>query len=232
MVLSLPPAACSGLVGLPNAGWLLLITNVALYLNYELFHYCCHVSNDRLVRHIPLVNSIRRHHIAHHDHGDHDGAELQPDLSDRRLVLRHVRPGLRAAEARLQRLRYADGAHGHPASAGRPPNEPSRASRPARPACIGGIVVGLASFVLWTAVARRPRRRHAALAGRRGRSSPPPSASGSEKPICSAIAKRGGKRDAVAKRIGGVAWRPRQTPMIYIVTGARFGRLRAGRPAD
>jgi hypothetical protein len=67
MVLSLPPAALLGLVGLPNAGWLLLITNVGLYLNYELFHYCCHVKNDSIVRHIPLINSIRRHHIAHHN---------------------------------------------------------------------------------------------------------------------------------------------------------------------
>src|SRR5690349_6381206 len=67
MALSLPPAAILGLVGLPNAGWLLLITNVGLYLNYELFHYCCHVKDDSIVRHIPLVNSIRRHHIAHHN---------------------------------------------------------------------------------------------------------------------------------------------------------------------
>jgi hypothetical protein len=62
--LSIPPAAILYAVGLPNAEWLLLI---ALYLNYELFHYCCHVKDDRLARHIPLVNSIRRHHIAHHN---------------------------------------------------------------------------------------------------------------------------------------------------------------------
>ena len=67
MAMSLPPAFLLGLAGLPNAGWLLLITNVALYLNYELFHFCCHVKDDRIVRMIPLVNSIRRHHIAHHD---------------------------------------------------------------------------------------------------------------------------------------------------------------------
>jgi len=67
MALSVPPAAVLGLVGLPNAGWLLLITNVGLYLNYELFHFCCHVKDDRVVRRIPLVNSIRRHHIAHHN---------------------------------------------------------------------------------------------------------------------------------------------------------------------
>lgn len=69
MVLSLPPAALLGAIGVPNAGWLLLIANVGLYLNYELFHYCCHVRDDRLIRRIPLVNSIRRHHIAHHDQG-------------------------------------------------------------------------------------------------------------------------------------------------------------------
>jgi hypothetical protein len=67
IVLSIPPAGLLWLVGLGNAGWLLLITNVGLYLNYELFHYCCHVRDDRIVRHIPFVNSIRRHHIAHHN---------------------------------------------------------------------------------------------------------------------------------------------------------------------
>ena len=67
IALSIPPAAILYAAGLQNAGWLLLITNVALYLNYEFFHFCCHVKNDRLVRHIPLVNSIRRHHIAHHN---------------------------------------------------------------------------------------------------------------------------------------------------------------------
>jgi hypothetical protein len=67
IALSIPPAAVLMALGLANAGWLLLITNVALYLNYELFHYCCHVKDDRIVRRIPLVNSIRRHHIAHHN---------------------------------------------------------------------------------------------------------------------------------------------------------------------
>ncbi len=67
MMLSLPPAVILGLIGAPNAGWMLLITNVALYLNYETFHFCCHVKDDRLVRRLPLINSIRRHHIAHHN---------------------------------------------------------------------------------------------------------------------------------------------------------------------
>jgi hypothetical protein len=67
ITLSLVPAAILGALGLGNAGWLLLITNTALYLNYELFHYCCHAKDDRLIRHIPFVNSIRRHHAAHHN---------------------------------------------------------------------------------------------------------------------------------------------------------------------
>ena len=67
MAMSLVPVFLLNRLSFANAGWLLLITNVALYLNYELFHYCCHVKDDRLVRRIPLVNSIRRHHIAHHD---------------------------------------------------------------------------------------------------------------------------------------------------------------------
>ena len=50
-----------------NAGWLTVATATAMYLNYELFHYCCHVKDDRIVRHIPFINTIRRHHIAHHD---------------------------------------------------------------------------------------------------------------------------------------------------------------------
>jgi hypothetical protein len=67
IAMSIVPAIILHLVGLPNAAWLLLITNVGLYLNYELFHYFCHVKDDRIVRHIPLVNTIRRHHIAHHN---------------------------------------------------------------------------------------------------------------------------------------------------------------------
>ena len=61
------PAVLLGWAGFPAIGWLLLATNTALYLNYELFHFCCHVKDDRVVRHIPLVNTIRRHHIAHHN---------------------------------------------------------------------------------------------------------------------------------------------------------------------
>lgn len=50
-----------------NAAWLLICTTAGMYLNYEFFHWCCHVKDDRIVRHIPFINTIRRHHIAHHN---------------------------------------------------------------------------------------------------------------------------------------------------------------------
>jgi len=55
------------LVWSANAAWLLVCTGAGMYMNYEFFHWCCHVRDDRIVKHIPFVNTIRRHHIAHHD---------------------------------------------------------------------------------------------------------------------------------------------------------------------
>jgi hypothetical protein len=67
IALSAVGALALDLVWSENAAWLLVCTTSAVYLNYELFHYCCHVRDDRLVRHIPFINTIRRHHIAHHN---------------------------------------------------------------------------------------------------------------------------------------------------------------------
>ena len=67
ILVSIPPAALLIFAGLPDMGWLLLCTNTFIYLNYEFFHFCCHVKNDRIVKHVPFINTIRRHHIAHHD---------------------------------------------------------------------------------------------------------------------------------------------------------------------
>ena len=52
-----------------NAGYVVFITMVAMYLNYETFHLCCHVHDNWFVRHVPFVNTIRRHHMAHHNLG-------------------------------------------------------------------------------------------------------------------------------------------------------------------
>ncbi len=52
-----------------NAGLVVFITMVAQYLIYETFHYCCHVHDNWFVRNMPFINTIRRHHTAHHNMG-------------------------------------------------------------------------------------------------------------------------------------------------------------------
>ena len=52
-----------------NAGYILFITMVGQYLVYETFHFCCHVPENGFVRHMPFINTIRRHHTAHHNQG-------------------------------------------------------------------------------------------------------------------------------------------------------------------
>ena len=67
IAMSIPPAVVLGTLWSADAGWLLMCTTVGMYMNYELFHWCCHVKDDRIVRFVPFVNSLRRHHIAHHN---------------------------------------------------------------------------------------------------------------------------------------------------------------------
>ena len=52
-----------------NAGYILFITMVGQYLVYETFHFCCHVPENRFVQVMPFINTIRRHHTAHHNQG-------------------------------------------------------------------------------------------------------------------------------------------------------------------
>jgi hypothetical protein len=56
-----------GFIWSANAGWLLVCATSFMYLNYEFFHWGCHVKDDRIIRRIPLMNTIRRQHIAHHN---------------------------------------------------------------------------------------------------------------------------------------------------------------------
>lgn len=53
----------------PDAGYIVFMTMIGHYLVYEVFHYCCHVPENWLVARLPLVNTIRRHHKAHHNQG-------------------------------------------------------------------------------------------------------------------------------------------------------------------
>ena len=53
----------------PNAGYIVFIGMIGHYMVYETFHFCCHVRDNWFVRNMPLVNTIRRHHTAHHNMG-------------------------------------------------------------------------------------------------------------------------------------------------------------------
>jgi hypothetical protein len=53
----------------PNAGYVVFITMIGHYMLYETFHFCCHVKDNWFVRNMPFVNTIRRHHAAHHNMG-------------------------------------------------------------------------------------------------------------------------------------------------------------------
>ena len=52
-----------------NAGYVVFITMIGHYLLYELFHFSCHVPENGFVRNMPFINTIRRHHKAHHNMG-------------------------------------------------------------------------------------------------------------------------------------------------------------------
>ena len=52
-----------------DAGYMVPITMIGHYLVYETFHFCCHVPENAFVRYCPLINTIRRHHSAHHNMG-------------------------------------------------------------------------------------------------------------------------------------------------------------------
>jgi hypothetical protein len=52
-----------------NAGYVTFITMIGHYMVYETFHFCCHVPDNWFVRNMPFVNTIRRHHAAHHNMG-------------------------------------------------------------------------------------------------------------------------------------------------------------------
>lgn len=52
-----------------NAGYVVFITMVGQYLVYETFHFFCHVPESSFVAKMPFINTIRRHHRAHHNMG-------------------------------------------------------------------------------------------------------------------------------------------------------------------
>lgn len=66
-LMSIPAALFFGWALSPNVGWLFISVTTSMYLIYEFMHFCCHVDENWFVRNMPLVNTLRRHHTAHHD---------------------------------------------------------------------------------------------------------------------------------------------------------------------
>ena len=66
-LMSIPAGLIVGWLVTPNVGWLLMCTTTTMYLVYEFMHFCCHVDENAFVRWCPFVNTLRRHHTAHHD---------------------------------------------------------------------------------------------------------------------------------------------------------------------
>ncbi len=67
ILISIPGAVVLYYVLTPNVAWLFMCSTTGIYIIYEFMHFCCHVDENWFVRNMPLVNTIRRHHTAHHN---------------------------------------------------------------------------------------------------------------------------------------------------------------------
>ena len=67
ILMSIPLGLIGGFLVSSNVGWLIMFTTTGMYLVYEFMHFCCHVDENAFVRYCPLVNTLRRHHTAHHN---------------------------------------------------------------------------------------------------------------------------------------------------------------------
>jgi hypothetical protein len=66
-ILMIPQALALGWLFSANVGWLFIATGTGSYLFYELMHFLCHIDDNWFVRNMPIVNTSRRHHGAHHN---------------------------------------------------------------------------------------------------------------------------------------------------------------------
>jgi hypothetical protein len=68
VLVSLPPAFLVGLIVNANAGYIVTFTMAVYYLLYEGLHTLSHMDDERhpYLKHIPLVNTVRRMHYIHH----------------------------------------------------------------------------------------------------------------------------------------------------------------------
>jgi hypothetical protein len=64
---SVPAALLLGVLWSANAGYITVLTMAGYYLMYEGLHTLSHVENNWLLDRIPLINTVRRMHVVHHD---------------------------------------------------------------------------------------------------------------------------------------------------------------------
>jgi hypothetical protein len=68
VLVAIPPALVIGALISPNAGYIVVFTMAAYYLLYEGLHTLSHLDDRRhpYLKHIPLINTVRRMHYIHH----------------------------------------------------------------------------------------------------------------------------------------------------------------------
>ena len=64
---ALPIALGAGLLWSANAGHIVMVTIAGYYLMYEGLHTLSHIENSPFLDSLPLVNSVRRMHVTHHN---------------------------------------------------------------------------------------------------------------------------------------------------------------------
>jgi len=71
VLVAIPPALVIGALISPNAGYIVVFTMAAYYLLYEGLHTLSHLDDRRhpYLKHIPLINTVRRMHYIHHAPG-------------------------------------------------------------------------------------------------------------------------------------------------------------------
>jgi len=64
---ALPVAVVLGILWSGNAGYIVMITMSGYYLVYEGLHTLSHIENSPFLDRVPLVNTVRRMHVTHHN---------------------------------------------------------------------------------------------------------------------------------------------------------------------
>jgi hypothetical protein len=64
---ALPPALLLGYLWSANAGYIMMLTMAGYFLMYEGLHTLSHIENSPFLDKLPLVNTVRRMHILHHN---------------------------------------------------------------------------------------------------------------------------------------------------------------------